>query len=164
MKKTDTTVPAQNFRFSSSFSLKGLLFRLEQQNVGSKGTCSSSATNIRCQQPKGPVCRAVTGRPTLASKTKTKNRTKALEMRRGEKEATVICKGQQKEGRQIHESGAESSNWERLERKGIAEAGSLWHGKLRFNMAGSRKLLQTPRGRSSKMDASQTEQPHLSSD
>lgn len=51
-----------------------------------------------------------------------------------------------------------------LEGKGIAEAGSLWNGELRFNMVGSRKLLQSPHGRSSKMNASQTEQLHLLSD
>lgn len=51
-----------------------------------------------------------------------------------------------------------------LEGKGIAEAGSLWHRELSFNMVGSRKLLQSPHERSSKMNASQTEQLHLLSD
>lgn len=44
-------------------------------------------------------------------------------MCRGEKEATVICKGQQKEGRQIHEPGVESSNWEMAGREGNSRSG-----------------------------------------
>lgn len=85
-------------------------------------------------------------------------------MRRGEKEATVICKGLQKGGRQIHEPGAESSNWEMAGREGNSRSREPLAQELRFNMVGSRKLLQTPRGRSSKMNASQTEQLHLLSD